>query len=448
MAEVIRENIQDNSCASDDQENPIFVLLFATKWQFETYGLSTVNKSLVNNLRIVDPEGNKIKITCGVVEEEGNIKDGQREDAEKYKVKLRGGKQPRDPKEKPNINWLDRNIGTYYPHLMKETNYVFIIGHVPFLANGPLNLRDLHPEGKSKPKVILMIHDFPRTSDGDINEDTLLEWLREADVVFSVGKEVESEVFSSIVSLPSEQQPIHKMYIPAFQLELFNVHRDTVQGNKVRGMQNVTLMTGEQKNLEINGLNFALAVASTFRASKHILEFDGVKTNLILITENMEDKDQWKKEFEEILKIEETEERAPYFQPCSPENFDKFKVYMRKSNVMILPLKSSSPLFGSEALSAIASGVPILVSNHSGIASLLKTMYQGESIIRESNKDSDVNIWKDHILQKLLRPDDSQQRACRLREQLLLESSIAQSHLDFIRTIVGKILHCCSQVEY
>ena len=74
MAEVIRENIQDNSCASDDQENPIFVLLFATKWQFETYGLSTVNKSLVNNLRIVDPEGNKIKITCAKLnlEEENN----------------------------------------------------------------------------------------------------------------------------------------------------------------------------------------------------------------------------------------------------------------------------------------------------------------------------------------------------------------------------------------
>ena len=57
------EEFPDNSSGSDAQENPISILLLATKWQFDTYGLSTVNKSLVNNLRVVDPEGKKIKIT-------------------------------------------------------------------------------------------------------------------------------------------------------------------------------------------------------------------------------------------------------------------------------------------------------------------------------------------------------------------------------------------------
>ena len=49
----------------------ISVLLLATKWQFDTYGLSTINKSLVNNLRLVDPEDETIKITCAIIEEEG-----------------------------------------------------------------------------------------------------------------------------------------------------------------------------------------------------------------------------------------------------------------------------------------------------------------------------------------------------------------------------------------
>ena len=61
--------------APDNPKRDIQVLLLGTKWQFDTYGLSTINKSLVNNLRLVDPEGKTIRITCAVVEEEGLIKE-------------------------------------------------------------------------------------------------------------------------------------------------------------------------------------------------------------------------------------------------------------------------------------------------------------------------------------------------------------------------------------
>ena len=77
MAEAFPENVSHNpdDVEVDKREKPISILTLATKWQFDAYGLSTVNKSLVNNLRVVDPEGKKIKITCAVVEEEKNIKD-------------------------------------------------------------------------------------------------------------------------------------------------------------------------------------------------------------------------------------------------------------------------------------------------------------------------------------------------------------------------------------
>ena len=277
MAEAFPENPEDTEL--DKYEDIISVLLLATRWQFDTYGLSTVNKSLVNNLRMVDPEGIKIKMTCAVVEEEGKIKSDQKEDAEKYKVQLRGAKQPRGPRKKPNKEWLDNSTGAYYLDLVRENSFDFIIGHVPHLTNGALNIRDIYAATENKPKVILMIHDLPRTSDEATDQDTLLEWLSEADTVFSVGKEVEAEVLSSITSLPSEERPVHKLYIPRFPLELFNVRQDIAEGNKVQGTQNVTLMTGDRKDLDISGLDFPLAVASTFRASQHILDFDGVRSN-------------------------------------------------------------------------------------------------------------------------------------------------------------------------
>ena len=158
-----------------------------------------------------------------------------------------------------------------------------------------------------------------------------------------------------------------------------------------------------------------------------------------MMTESKEDKEEWKKEFTELLKGHEWVGRALNFQCDSPENFEKLKAHFRKSNLTILPLKPGSPLFGSETLAAIAAGVPVLVSSQSGIASVLEIMCQDESIAKESILHPDVNTWKEGILQKLLRPEDSQQRANRLREDLLLDTHIAQTHLHFIGTIVGKI---------
>ena len=53
MAEAFPE--EPTASEPHEVEKTISVLLLATKWQFDTYGLSTINKSLVNNLRLVDP---------------------------------------------------------------------------------------------------------------------------------------------------------------------------------------------------------------------------------------------------------------------------------------------------------------------------------------------------------------------------------------------------------
>ena len=425
---------------TEDQESPISVLLLATKWQFDTYGLSTVNKSLVNNLRTTDPSGQKIKIICAVVEEDKNIKDDERKDAEKYKVKLKGAKQPRGPKKKPSRDWLDQSTGAYYLDLFMEDTFDFIIGHVPYLANGCFNFKDMYSHKYKKPKIVLFVHGLPKTTAADIDDDSLLEWLTDSDVVFSLGKEVESEILSSIASLPPEQQPIHKLYIPAFPVELFNVRRGKVDANKVCGTQNVILMTGDRKDLEISGLDFPLAVTSISRASKHILDFDSVKTNLSLLSDNIEDKEEWKKEFLDLLGKEGSKGRSLNFQPDAPETLEKLKTYMRKSNLFILPLKPDSPLFGTEALSAVAAGVPILVSSHSGMASILETIAQNESVVQESSLESEEETWKDKVIRKLVKPKDSQRIANTLREQLLLDTKITQTHLDFASIICGKIL--------
>ena len=401
----------------DHCRKPISVLILATRWSFDTYGLSTVNKSLVNNLRLIDPEGKSIKITCTVLEEEDKIVDNLKRDAEENGVQLKGAKKPRGQKKKtPNIKWLDKNTGAYYRHLVANVEYDFIIGHVPYLGNGCFNFADMCKEKEGKcPKIVLMVHALPRNGNGEIDEDLLLEWLSEADEVFSVGHSMEKELMSYIKSLDDDKRPNHKMYIPGYPLELFTV-RPEVTGNKVQGTQNVMMLTSELKNLDVLGLDFSLAAASTAEASKHIRDYDDVRTNLMMLSSQREDTELWKESFREILEKAQLEHTGLGFQCFHPENIEKLKGHFRRSNLFILPLRPESPLFGTEALSAVAAGVPILVSKHSGIASLLVKMAEDEPVVITTRSESEIRTWKGWIIQKIVNPEVSQSQASRLRE--------------------------------
>ena len=437
MAEAFPE--EPTASEPHEVEKTISVLFLATKWQFDTYGLSTINKSLVNNLRLVDPEDETIKITCAVVEE-GKINDMDRRDAAKCAVVLEGAKRPMSKKRhsKPELSWLDEYAGTYYRHL-QDHHYDFIIGHAPYLANGCFNLKDLYRGREIPPKIILMFHGLPKKENGDIDDEMLEEWLTEADVVLSIGKAVESELVPYITGLDEENRPVHKLYIPSYPVELFHVAQEP-KGAKIQGTQNITMMSGESKDLDVTGLDFPLAVNATIGAAEHIRDFDGIRTNLTMLTAHEDDRDKWKLENDKEFQSQNIKQTGLSFKTEVPTDINKLQSYLKRSTLFLLPLKSDSPVFGTEASAAIAAGVPILVSRYSGIARLLQKMAEDEPVVYDTKLESPVEIWKERILQKLLRPDQSQKAANRLREQLLLDTSIAQTHLDFINFIASKLI--------
>ena len=189
-----------------------------------------------------------------------------------------------------------------------------------------------------------------------------------------------------------------------------------------------------------------MAVTASAKASEWLREFHGVKIKLSLLTDDEEDRPEWKESFEEILQRLNLTETGLSFQADVPFTIKKMEIHMRKSNLFLSPLRQESALFGTETLAAIAAGVPILVSRYSGIARFLQGMAEDESLVYGSKLQSRTNIWKERILERLLRPAESQKAANKLREKLLLDTSIAQTHLDFIRIVAG-IIHYLIQKE-
>ena len=307
------------------------------------------------------------------------------------------------------------------------------------MANGCFNLKDLLSKRRElAPKIILIFHGLPKRENGDIDDEMLEEWLIEGDVVFSVGNSVESELVPYIKGLDEENRPIHKIYIASYPVELFHVNEEPKE-TKIEGTQNITMMSGEIKDLDVTGLDFPLAVNATIGAAEHIRDFDGVRTNLTMLAAHEDDAGRWKATIVKILQRKK-QHQGLSFKTEVPTDINKLQSHLKRSTLFLLPLKPDSPLFGTEALAAIAAGVPILVSKYCGLASLLRRMAEDESVVYGTKLESHLETWKDRILEKLLRPDESQKAANRLREQLLLATSIAQTHLDFINVIASEFL--------
>ena len=272
---------------------------------------------------------------------------------------------------------MNQTVNSYYSQVSNRRKYDFIIGHVPYLVDGCFTMKDNYVASGHKPKVLLVVHSLPRSED-QVDSDMLDGWLQEADVVFSVGKAVHSELQPYVDGLDGNQKPVHKLYIPGYPVEFFGVTRET-RGNRVQGTQYVSMMTEDQKNLDIPGLDFPLAVSASEKASQHIHTTDGERVKLELLGVKEEDRSGWRSWFREIQKSGLTFE-------CPPaENFDKIKKrQLKRSNLFIQPLEVDSILFGVEALTA---GVPILVSQNSGIASLLENLIQHEMIVRSKSNE-------------------------------------------------------------
>ena len=422
-------------------DDPISVLFLSPKWQYDTYGVASVVRSLVNDLWLTDPDGKKIQMTCAVLQEDGKINEADVADAEKHNVKLRGVKLHRSVKKIPIAEEINSSAQFCYRHLAKAHKFDFIIGHIPYFADGALNFQDLCRDIGKPSKVILLAHALPRTNENDIDENTLLEWLNEAHAIFSIGGIVKSEIQAFINCLEEKSRLLHHLYIPGCSAELLTILQEN-RTNPLRGSQNITVMTTEQKNLKVSGLNYELAVASSALASPKIHELTETeaKVQFLVLATDGEERKIWQESFNEIKEKQQTKDKRMAFQFQTIIDIEKLKSLMKRTAVMLLPLKPDSPLFGVEALMAAYSEVPILVSSNSGIASLMKSMGEGEAIVYNTtgSLQNDSEVWSEKIYQKISDPQNAQMMAQSLRGTLLLDTSIASSHVEFIKMVTGR----------
>ena len=418
------------------QEKPqshLLALILTTRWLYDASGVSMVTRSLVNNVRFYDPEGSKVKITCALLEEDTKIEPVQLDDAEKQKVKLSGATLPKGSTENgPKPEWMNHLSASYYNRVINDNQYTYIIGHAPYSAHGGANLKDVSKSHES-PKVVLMVHGLPKQKTGKIDKETLDSWLENSDIVFSVGKTVESELKPYL----GGKKVQHHVYIPLFPIELRNDF-EKERNQCLEGDQRITVMGS-------NELNFELAVVSSCRAACDILKsrkrekYGKITFTLAYIT-NEQKKTKAQRSFDKIVQRHGIQKGLLKLIFLTSDSIENFVSHISHSSVFLYPLYQHVTQFGVNALSAAAVGVPILVSKNCGMATLLQNSSQNflvaDSVVSDAGHfQQKIKLWKNKIAEKLKNPKAAQKQARQLREALLEHLDSAESHQNFFSVL-------------
>ena len=416
---------QTNDCG-----NEVSALLLTTRFLFDFTGITTVTRSLVNNLRHHDPKGQNVKLTCAILEKDGRIEQVQVDEAKTQNLTLKGAVQPMGVNM--NISGIEQMNGlsaSFYHNVFDQGSFDFIIGHAPLFSFGAINLKNLYKDlykGQHAPKVVLVIHELPRTNEGYLKRNRVRSWIKETDIVFSIGKTTKIELERFLFGKKK-----HELYIPFYPLEDIQVQKV----DKIHHKQ-ITLMVGK-KEFEYNGIDLHLAINAAKAAGEMIHETcrkgETGGLHLVLVGEDATDEEHLKTYFSD------TEEKEGIFTfdvltSLKPEDM---KSCIIRSSVFLLPLKNNCSKFGLEALSAAAAGVPILVSENSGVAALLQEMGEGKySVVkRQRYFDLDVQEWKNKIIEIFDNSQEVQDQNKLIRKTLLQNENIARTHLNFISAI-------------
>ena len=346
------------------------------------------------------------------------------EEALSEKVNLRGMVCPKGEEIKlPEIRRINELSAAYYHHLFDEDSYHFIVGHAPMMAHGAVNLKNVC-KGNKAPKVVLVIHGLPKTEEGFLNSKLLLSWIKNTDIVFSIG-EVDKNVLKRYTYGMQ-----YETYIPIYKFDSAEI-TSAEEGKR----HQITILNGRE--LGYTYIDLKLAVDAADKAAEQIqrVRKSGKAKISVQILSGVEkiqdDHDTGTHTFQVRNKDSLS---ITYFQP---EDIETLMVRMMGTDLLLLPLEEKYPVFGIEALNAAVAGIPILVSEESGMAALLRDIEENKESIVRVTPGREISGWADKIEGKLTDPM-AFDKAKRLKLELLNDARIARIRGNLLSALGGE----------
>ncbi|XP_078700741.1 uncharacterized protein LOC144927272 [Branchiostoma floridae x Branchiostoma belcheri] len=340
-------------------------------------------------------------------------------------------KKTRD-KRTPSLEWLTHYHSFHYPSIPQDLKC--IVGHAGVSSEAAKSIQE---DRCQHAKLILFNHDMPEDTEyykgtekamatGKKMED-ILEDTKNADAVFSMGRRIYDYFETKYRSLGENKPREHLMFLPR-PSPVF----EAVSVQPGGGGEKVVLTVG--RVTEVDKLKGHDLVA---RALGEVVE---KITNVRLRVRGI-DEDHYeasKRILEEYLNSGKIK---PILLPCGTQ--EDIADDMKQAHLVLMPSRAEP--FGLIGLEAIAAGIPVLISDKSGLADMIKDLIDEEKcpadmryrIVHTSVNESDLEVaakeWAKRIVDTLQHSKHEFDKAAEFKKKLLESKYWEESHQNLLR---------------
>ncbi|XP_078701600.1 uncharacterized protein LOC144927770 [Branchiostoma floridae x Branchiostoma belcheri] len=334
-------------------------------------------------------------------------------------------------KKTPSLEWLTDYHSFHYPDI--PTDLKCIVGHTDVTSGAAKNIQENRCE---RAKLVIFNHDMPEETEyymgtkqavaaGRKVED-ILEDAKNADAVFSLGRRIYNYFETKYMALGDSKPRHHFLFLPR--------PSPVFEAISVRpgGGEKVVLTVG--RVTEVDKLKGHDLIA---RAMGEVTE----KITNVRLCVRLIDEDDWeasKRILEENL---HSGNIKPTLLPCGTQ--EEVAKDMQQAHLVLMPSRAEP--FGLIGLEAIAAGIPVLISDKSGLADMIKDLIKEKKCpadmrhrivktsVRESDLAEDARKWAERIADTLEYSEAEFDKAAEYKKKLLESKYWEESHQNLLR---------------
>ncbi|XP_019633024.1 PREDICTED: uncharacterized protein LOC109476503 [Branchiostoma belcheri] len=388
----------------------IVVLMLNDEYGTSKGGISTIHRGMAC---LLISKGAKVYST--VLE----ATKGDMDDAEADGVELIFPTTSKGDPRQPELRWLTFDHRSRYPDLPSDVD--FILGHVHITSRAARHIKE---QRFPNAKVVQVTHVIPEDvarfkseeKELSIEEEkaAILDDLDHADVIVAVGP----RMYDYYKNETGEEERLQE-FLP----EPSEIFKNTQVKYRKTNMK-VVLSIGRVKGVErLKGYDLSSkSMGKVFKIRPN------TKWRVRGITRD---------DFSESKEIIQANAGKFNFVPFTPLKYatqEELSKDMQQAHVVLMPSRAEP--FGLVGLEAIAAGVPVLVSDKSGLAWFLDQDPDFDRPIVEIGDDDDeeeaVQTLAKRIIKVLNRGEKEFEAARRLKERLLGSKYWEESHSKFL----------------
>ncbi|KAI8482117.1 hypothetical protein Bbelb_401070 [Branchiostoma belcheri] len=334
-------------------------------------------------------------------------------------------------KKTPTLEWLTDYHSFHYPDI--PTDLKCIVGHADVTSGAAKSIQENRCE---RAKLVIFNHDMPEETGpymgtkqamaaGRKVED-ILEDAKNADAVFSLGRRIYNYFETKYMALGDSKPRHHFLFLPR--------PSPVFEAISVRpgGGEKVVLTVGRVTDVDkLKGHDLV---------ARAMGEVNEKITNVRLCVRGI-DEDDWeasKRILEENL---HSGKIKPTLLPCGTQ--EDIAQDMQQAHLVLMPSRAEP--FGLIGLEAIAAGIPVLISDKSGLADMIMDLIKEKKChadmrhrivktsARESDLGEDAREWAKRIADTLEYSEAEFDKAAEYKKRLLESKYWEESHQNLLR---------------